>query len=313
MKPIRTRVGFTLVELLVVIAIIGILIGMLLPAVQAVRAAARRISCGNQIKQLALASLNYESAFMRLPAGQENTVINGSDPDSNGWGWKAVILPFIEQGNVEAQFNTDLKMNDPVNINLVSTIVPTFNCPADADLNDELIVEGPIRYSRSSSLGTGGCFLRSDRPSNEAWNGVLTRTLDQNHFGITLGDITDGTSNTMLSGESLKFGTTWDPSMFGFVFSNGNASQSLGQFRHGEGLINPEIDENSSNSDKNSTFSSNHEGGLNFVFADGSVHFISDTIFHTRTSLTEFQQNPNDMGTYQRLFSRNDGLVVGEF
>ena len=313
MKPIRARVGFTLVELLVVIAIIGILIGMLLPAVQAVRAAARRISCGNQIRQLALASLNYESAFMRLPAGQENTSTTGSDPNSNGWGWKAVILPFIEQGNIDAQFDTDLKMNDPVNIDLVSTIVPTFNCPADSELNDELIVEGPIRYARSSYLGNGGSFVRSDRPSNVAWNGVLTRTLDQNHFGVTLGTISDGTSNTFLSGESLKFNTTWDPSMFGFVFQNGNASQSLGQFRHGEGLINPQVDENSSNGDRNGTFSSNHEGGLNFVFVDGSVHFISDTIFHTRTSLEEFQQNPSDLGTYQRLFSRNDGLVVEEF
>ena len=312
MKPVRTRAGFTLVELLVVIAIIGILIGMLLPAVQAVRAAARRISCGNQLKQMGLACLNHESALMRLPAGQENNATGGSDPNSNGWGWKTLILPYIELGNVEAQFDTDLKMNDPVNINLVRTIVPTFNCPADADLNDDLIVVSTnLQYSRSSYIGNAGSFFRSGIPSNPAYNGVLTRTLDQKQLGITLGGITDGTSNTMLAGECLKFDTTWDPSMFGFVFASGNASQSLGQVRSGEGTINPKNP--TTTGDKNQVYASNHTGGLNFVFCDGSVHFISDSIFHNKTTYDEFVANPNILGTYQRLFGRDDGQVIEEF
>ena len=312
MKPYRSRVGFTLVELLVVIAIIGILIGMLLPAVQAVRAAARRISCGNQIKQMALACLNYESALMRLPAGQENTVTGGSDPNSNGWSWRTKMLPYMEQGNVEAQFDTDLKMIDPVNVNLISTIVPFFNCPADADLNDELLeVSSTILLSRSNYLGNAGSFNRSDRPSFPEYNGVLTRTLDQRHLGITLGAITDGTSNTMLAGEGLKFGEKWDPAIFGGLEASGNASQSLGQMRHGQGNINPVNP--TSIGDKNGTFASNHTGGINFVFCDGSVHFISDTIFHNKMTYQEFLANPSDLGTYQRLFGRNDGQVVGEY
>jgi len=300
------------VELLVVIAIIGILIGMLLPAVQQVRSAARRISCGNQLRQMGLACLNHESALMRLPAGQHNTVISGSDPNSNGWGWKTLILPFMEQGNMFGQFDIDLKMNDPVNIDLVRTVVPTYNCPADADLNEELIVvSDTLEFSRSSYLGNAGSFHRSGLPTHAAYNGVLTRTLDQKHQGVELTDVFDGTSNTMLAGEGLKFDTTWDPSMFGFVFNNGNASQSLGQMRSGEGNINPR--DPVSTGDKNGTFASNHEGGMNFVFVDGSTHFISETIFHNKMSFEEFEINPGELGTYQRLFSRNDGLAVEEF
>ena len=139
MKSHPTRDGFTLVELLVVIAIIGILIAMLLPAVQAVRAAAQRTSCQNQLRQSGLACLSYESALGRLPAGQENTVTQGQDTVSNGWGWRTVILPFMEQGNLDSQFNTDLNMSDPVNIGLLRTVVPTFLCPSDPNLNDDLI------------------------------------------------------------------------------------------------------------------------------------------------------------------------------
>ena len=164
MKPQRTRDGFTLVELLVVIAIIGILIGMLLPAVQAVREAARRTACKNQLKQMGLGCLNYESAFSRLPPGQENTVTVGQDGGSNGWGWRTVIMPFMEQGNLESQFNTDLNMIDPVNIGLLRTVVPTFLCPSDPELNDELIVETQaLQYSRSNYVGNAGAFNRSDR------------------------------------------------------------------------------------------------------------------------------------------------------
>jgi prepilin-type N-terminal cleavage/methylation domain-containing protein len=95
----KTRNAFTLVELLVVIAIIGILIGMLLPAVQQVREAARRTDCGNKIRQLGLAIMNYESAHKALPPGW-----TANDPldaaSAPGWGWSAQILPFVEAGNV---------------------------------------------------------------------------------------------------------------------------------------------------------------------------------------------------------------------
>ena len=94
------RRGFTLVELLVVIAIIGILIGMLLPAVQSVREAARRTSCANNLRQLALGMLTYESGQNSLPPGAMGDVDDEEGNDDDGWGWGALTLPYVEQGNL---------------------------------------------------------------------------------------------------------------------------------------------------------------------------------------------------------------------
>jgi len=102
----RNVSGFTLVELLVVIAIIGILIGMLLPAVQQVREAARRIDCSNKSRQLGLAVMNYESANGVFPPGWiVNDSINTSGSELSGWGWSSIILPFIEAGNLSEQID----------------------------------------------------------------------------------------------------------------------------------------------------------------------------------------------------------------
>ena len=132
-KSTRSVSGFTLVELLVVIAIIGILIGMLLPAVQSVREAARRISCGNNLKQMALGTLNYESAFQRFPASWAPT--NSND----GWSVQAQILPYCEQANLESNIDFDKSYNDqdPINlggqlVRLASARVPMLLCPSEA-------------------------------------------------------------------------------------------------------------------------------------------------------------------------------------
>ncbi len=142
--------GFTLIELLVVIAIIGVLVGLLLPAVQAAREAARRMSCQNNMKQVALATHNYETAFGVIPA------MTGSSSYSP----QARILPYIEQENLQnlIDFRRPLLVG-PVfaaryDIQLqraVSTVVPTFNCPSDAG---EIIF--PTTYSDNSQGFTAG-------------------------------------------------------------------------------------------------------------------------------------------------------------
>lgn len=318
--------GFTLVELLVVIAIIGILIGMLLPAVQAVREAARRSECMNQVRQLPLSALNFESALMRLPAGSEhvtpldffNTGTNGNDSNSFGWGWRAKILPFMEQGNIFDQLDFTMSFTDGPNPALVTQVVGTFICPSDPLIAETPHRVGGVDMAMSSYVGNGGSLLDSfARPSS--WDdGVLMRCTDNRYLGIQLGDISDGTSNTFFCGETISYaialdrGFVWDPAMYA-ASTGTNAARTLGQVRTGHGEFNPIADlaVETLESLRNS-FASNHTGGAVFAFVDGSTHFIADSIDHN--NLTRAERDSGTLpGTYQRLFSRNDGNVLGAF
>ena len=177
------RTAFTLVELLVVIAIIGILIGMLLPAVQSVREAARRTACANNMRQMALACLNHESALMRLPVGHHAVDMRpvGGDLDPwDYWGWRTHILPFIEQKSLFDEFDLSQR---PVENGFFSTDIPMFVCPSDPDINDQLVVRVGVLTSLSSYVGNGGSLLGSFIPfqnffyslrNRSVWSHVLT-------------------------------------------------------------------------------------------------------------------------------------------
>jgi len=130
------RSGFTLVELLVVIAIIGILVGMLLPAVQSVRAAARRSACQNNLRQIGIALLNYESAHQKFPPGRTWTVTeegdSDSDPDRIGYSWFAQILPQLEANNLFDQIDFTQPPNAPDNHAAIGNTIPIAFCPSTA-------------------------------------------------------------------------------------------------------------------------------------------------------------------------------------
>jgi len=209
------RKGFTLVELLVVIAIIGILISMLLPAVQQVREAARRTQCQNNLRQLALACLNFESAHMHFPAADELNIGNDIEPDpafyrSRGNPWQIQILPFIEQQNALTtvnysfsaplfipgeQFAGDINGNGIVDG--TEFTIPAYHCPSNSDTPD---------WSRDYYGVQGG---QEGYSSSPVWGNQGNRGIVHNdgvfaiNKGRTMGEIRDGTSNTAVMGENF--------------------------------------------------------------------------------------------------------------
>jgi len=206
MKNKRTRIlsGFTLVELLVVIAIIGVMVGLLLPAVQSAREAARRMQCQNNLKQLGLAMHNYESTFKTFP-------MNGG---SSSYSPQARILPHMEEGNLQELLNFSLpvyvggggaSVPNPVYVPVFAKVVATLLCPSDP---------GPTQYS--ATLGTpplnylfgGNNYMVSTGSGTGTNYDDRTRTdgMVSNNFSTKVRDVTDGTSNTIHMSESTRGG-----------------------------------------------------------------------------------------------------------
>ena len=319
--------GFTLVELLVVIAIIGILIGMLLPAVQQVREAARRTQCSNNLRQATLAALNYESSRNEFPGGNFQTNFH-----NRAWGhsfW-VEILPMIEQGNLFSNYDlTDdgwtggtITGPDPNTAVVEDVVIPFMRCPSSE------LPEFPVDYSssggndfghgndspsafmatysgvsgsgeHSSRTGFGGGFLSS--------GGVLFRV--RPGFGrVTFGQISDGSSNTMLLAEQSAWCFDDDGQKVdcradgnhGFTMGGqeGRArdfnilsiwhpinSLQVGSLPGAGGSVGP-----------NRPIHSAHPGGANVSLCDGSVHFLNES---------------TEVILLQNLADRDDGMVAG--
>jgi prepilin-type N-terminal cleavage/methylation domain-containing protein/prepilin-type processing-associated H-X9-DG protein len=324
------KAGFTLVELLVVIAIIGILVGLLLPAVQAAREAARRMQCSNNLKQLGLASHNYHDTFKRFPVGHYRA--GNLDPRAGqggrGFAWSVGLLPYIEQGNLFNRFNQGLVLpfqapggtappNDDLfdNGSLATTPLAVFSCPSDTKPPQRN--QGAIPNSATSSYaGAASAYIGFGRTNTLRANGVF----DTNQRGAPYGikDMTDGTSNQVLVAERkwrMNANLVSPARIFGGSTQIGFAEgQSNNVMVTGEWPLN--LTALQGNGNAGQTAGSEHVGGAQFAFGDGSVHFISENVDHTQTSWISnaavYRQTAGGLfyGTYQRLYSVSDGQVL---
>ena len=331
----RKRPGFTLVELLVVIAIIGVLIALLLPDVQMAREAARRIACGNNLKQYGIALHLYHDTHKVFPPA-------GTYANNNDWnqgmapqlGWQPRILPYMEQSSLfDRIVMTDTNawartiVLGGVNQTLVSQQVPYAMCPSDTR---DPVVGGYAQSSYGGNLGSvrtpsanGSCNQFMTDGVNYMAGGWADHgnTLDKNgingmfgRLGIVLkiADVQaqDGSSNTIMVGEILlDCHDHWGGGWWHFnAAPNAHASTSVpvnnmmtcarSDAEAAEWGYSPAVCRTQSNWNYSWGFRSRHPAGAQFVFVDGSVHFLNKSI---------------NYATYQYLGSRNDGRVVGPY
>jgi len=303
--------GFTLIELLVVIAIIAILIGLLLPAVQKVRESSARLTCSNNLKQIALAVHGFQDSQNQVPYNLSPNTYGYNDGDRS-WSWLVRILPYIEQAAIFSKLGQDSFGPTPAVAD-----VPTFNslaaiqavviksyvCPSDPGSNKL----STNRANGSTGSGTGPTNYKGVAGNNWAWGSFQNTGPTGNNNGLDVGNgifyrsdntralhlsrVTDGTSNTLMIGEDLM-----DINVHcGWVRANyatGTCSIPLNN-----GLVTGQPGFNNPGDWGNLySFRSKHTAGGNFAFADGSVKFIVEAI---------------DLNLYRNLATISGGEAIG--
>lgn len=303
----KNKSGFTLVELLVVIAVVAVLVGLLLPAVQSAREAARRVSCGNNTKQIALAFLSYESVNGRLPP----MAVRWEDGDSwmgsskrsnffaaNVWfndhGWYTLIGPQIEQLGWHSSIRFDKSFSDEVNLEQRKVKIPLFGCPSDGLKENEWSHKNWARVRGNYVVNAGNTDYGQAAKEGVQFAGAPFSP----RSGVALTSIRDGLSNTLLTAEVI---TTLSSEWWGGPISDFSISLGGQTFTGWLGPNSSTPDESirecpkpaqyngipgcnmtsvDSEKTKRAVFASRskHGGGVTVSKCDGSVHFVSDTV-----------------------------------
>ena len=296
MFPIRTRhQGFTLIELLVVIAIIGVLMALLIPAVQKVREAAARTQCRNNLKQIGLGFHNYHAARKSFPPGFTSQAAFTDGPSLGpGWGWGAYLLPYLEQDNLYRQINFAKDITDPVNAQARLQSVPLFLCPSDSPERLTTTVSDGSGNSIcdvafANYVGMAGVYEVSGYPDTSNGSpGVLLR-----NSKVRITDIIDGSSSTLFVGERAwrwqgkvrSPVTTWVGAVTNAVIPQtlnpalGYEVEGIMVLTNSGTIAEGRVPNNAL--DHVEDANSNHTQGVNFLFGDGSVRGIQNTISPT--------------------------------
>ena len=327
MRISQRRSGFTLVELLVVIAIIGVLVALLLPAVQQAREAARRAECTNNIKQLCLALHNYHDTHRSFPVGHhyvgELDGNNNNNKGGSGFGWGYAILPFMEENALFESFDPRVGLGVAPNAALMTQVTDGFSCPSDVKPDNRN--DGRIKNSATASYqGAGTSYngwagTRPDRTTNvRRYNGLFERS---NREPLGMHGIVDGTSNSIAIAEAKWVMDRNKRNRSRIYGASDRVNYAQGASNalmvNGQWAINWTSAEGNPNPHR--TAGSMHPGGAQFGMIDGSTHFLVDTIEHTATpwinNNAAFRQSANGApyGLYQKLYSVADGFVAGGF
>jgi prepilin-type N-terminal cleavage/methylation domain-containing protein len=311
---IRLFLGFTLVELLVVIAIIGVLIAMLLPAVQAAREAARRMQCSNHLKQLSTAVHNYHDTHQTFPPVfiAWSDFAAGGSIGSSGFSWIALTLPFFEQGGLHSQLKFNVKSNASPNSNLTNIPINTLLCPSNGEERDRrnswsasITSSTAVSHHYYGLLGPlgpnnlgGGNYVSISGAAEtggekQSSHGIFTSNAGLAGYyrqptGTGFADITDGTSNTYLLGEIswAKMGETSGHNIASYLQSYNSSNNVFilparsvvrtKPLNYSKKRVQQGLSPDGSYNELN--WGSNHPGGAHYAQGDASVRFVSETI-----------------------------------
>lgn len=259
MRP-NHRKAFTLIELLVVMAIISILIALLVPAVQKVRESAARVTCTNNLKQIGLALHGYHDVNKALPSGYRMNVDAAGNETGPGWGWAVQILDGLDQGNVRAQINLSVDLRNAAHASVRTQRLAVFLCPSDDRIETFTPPGATTVIAHGDYVAVFGSNEIEDDPGKG--NGMFFRNSQ-----VRFAHVTDGISNTLMVGErhSNRFTATWTG-----VLAGVDEAQALvlGTCDHPPNHANGHAED----------FASRHSHGVNFLYGDGTVRVLNDTI-----------------------------------